>query len=451
MLRTIVRSTLMLLVATALPAQRPAVPAAPPWTDPLHEAGRNVTVSLVTAGNGDEVWELFGHSAIWIHDNLTGRDTVFNWGVFDSRQPHFIPHFLQGLMLYQMGGDTMDQLLYAYRYLNRSVVSQELDLTTAEKDSLLHLIQINARPENLQYRYDYFVDNCATRPRDLLDTVLGGQLRAHTNRPSGTSYRWHTLRLMQGNKPLVLGVDIGLGEPSDREITQWQEMFLPRKLHDYVATLNVRDSAHSGPLRPLVRSERVLYQANGRRPEAEAPPALGRWLWPIGLLIAVPFAWLGIRARDGQRGVRIAAALVLGAWCLAAGLLGVILTSLWTVTDHVFAHANENLLLFNPFWLVLAVLIGIQLWTGGAARATRMLAIGLAGLSVLALAAHVAGLSREANWPMIGLALPPALAIALAAATNRSRRVPSPLTASAKSGVGLPREASRSPHRAPSS
>ncbi|MEO6878562.1 MAG: hypothetical protein ABI205_08795, partial [Gemmatimonadaceae bacterium] len=76
------------------------------------------------------------------------------------------------------------------------------------------------------------------------------------------------------------------------------------------------------------------------------------------------------------------------------------------------AHANENVLLFNPLWLVLAVLLPIYLVTGRAARATRMLAMFLAGLGVLALAAHVVGLSRLSNLAIIGLALPASLAIA---------------------------------------
>src|SRR5579872_6654840 len=237
MLRFVVRGSLITLAAglfalapgqtasgqTAPLPQAPASAAA--QTDPLHQAGRNVTISLLTMGDGAEVWELFGHTAIWIHDDVTHRDTVFNWGEFDMTAPHFILHFLQGLNLYRMGGGTMAYTMFAYRYLNRTVDSQELDLSTQQKDSLLHLIRINAEPQNVTYRYDYFVDNCATRPRDLLDAALGGQLHAHTNRLSGTSYRWHTLRLMQGNIPLVIGVDIGLGRPSDREITQWQEMF----------------------------------------------------------------------------------------------------------------------------------------------------------------------------------------------------------------------------------
>jgi len=417
MFRALLRSALALFSASALSAQVASrgIPALVAGPDPLHQSGQNVTVSLLTMGNGSEVWEMFGHTAILLHDNVSNRDTVFNWGVFDSHQPHFIPHFLKGLMLYQMGGQTLPDLLYQYQYFNRSVVSQELDLSPAQKDSLLHLIQINAQPENVQYRYDYFVDNCSTRPRDLLDLVLGGQLRAHSSQVTDASYRSEALRLMQGDKPLVTGVDIGLGEPSDRKITMWQEMFLPRRLHDVVGTLQIRDSA--GAARPLVRGERVLFKAT-RPPEAESPPNLAPWLTTIGLILAVVFAWLGLRAANGSRAARLGAAIAMSIWCVVAGLLGVLLTLLWTVTDHVFAHHNENLLLFNPLWLVLAVLIAITTWSGRAARWTRLFAFGLAGLSAIALLAHLVMLSSQVNLAVIGLALPPALAIAWVARTS---------------------------------
>jgi hypothetical protein len=414
MIPALSRATIAMLAAVTLGAQvapHAAAPLPSSTVDALHQNGRDVTISLLTMGNGEEVWELFGHTAIWIRDNITGRDTVFNWGVFDSHQPHFIPHFLQGLMLYQMGGQTMADLLYQYQYFNRSVISQELDLSPAEKDSLLRLIQMNARPENLQYRYDYFRDNCSTRPRDLLDRVLGGQLHAASSQLTNASYRSETLRLMQGDKPLVLGVDIGLGEPSDRRITMWDEMFLPRRLHDVVGALQIRDSA--GTKRPLVRGERVLFRST-RSAEAEAPPNLAPWLVLLGLLIAALLAWLAMRAASGSSGARIAAAVIFSLWCAVAGTLGLILTLLWTITDHVFAHRNENLLLFNPLWLILAVLIPIYMWNGRAARWTRVLAMGLAALSVLALLVHLVTLSRQVNLAIIGLALPPALAIAWA-------------------------------------
>lgn len=404
-----------LAAATRLTAQVPSsqVPGAMEMSapDPLHTTGQNATISLLTMGDGAEVWELFGHTAIWIHDAVTGRDTVFNWGVFDSRQPNFILHFLKGLMLYQMGGESLDEVLYDYRYFNRTVVSQQLALTTAQKDSLLHLIQTNALPQNRQYRYDYFRDNCSTRPRDLLDQVLGGVLHAHANAVTSRSYRWHALRLMQIDKPLVVGVDIGLGEPSDRPVTRWQEMFLPRELHDLLDSIQVRDS--TGAARPLVVRESVLFQST-RAAEPENPPNLAPWLLAIGLAIAGVLAWVAVRARTGTRSARVTAAMLYGLWSLIAGLLGVVLTILWTVTDHVFAHRNENLLLFNPLWLVLAVLLPVYFLTGKAGRATRAFSLVSALLSVAAFVDHGVMLSRQNNLPIVALALPPALVIAWA-------------------------------------
>jgi hypothetical protein len=378
--------------------------------DALHAPGSDVTVFLLTVGNGAQVWELFGHAAIWIHDNRTMRDSVFNWGEFDMRAPHFILHFVQGLMLYQMGGQSLADVLYADRYFNRTVWSQELTLSAAQKDTLLAIIRENSRPENVQYRYDYFVDNCATRPRDILDRVLGGQLRVGADSVTTHSYRWHTLRLMQGNLPLALGVDIGLGRPSDRPVTRWQEMFLPRELHDWVATREVRDS--TGALVPLVREERVLYQST-RPPEATQPPSYG-WLWLVGIVLAAAFAALGMRARRGAtaHAVRTTAAVLLGLWSLASGVLGVLLVILWAGTDHRFAYSNENLLLFNPLWLALAALLPMFIWRGRLPRTTRVLVYTVAGLAVVAGLAHVVGVSRQHNIPLIGLALPPALAIA---------------------------------------
>ncbi len=99
---------------------------------------------------------------------------------------------------------------------------------------------------------------------------------------------------MQGNKPIMLGVDIGLGRPADRDMTKWEEMFLPRLLHDFVATLQIRDS--TGATRPLVKRETVLFQAT-RAPEPRAPPTLWPWLLGAGLVVAGLFAWLGAAVR----------------------------------------------------------------------------------------------------------------------------------------------------------
>ena len=134
----------------------------------------------------------------------------------------------------------------------------------------------------------------------------------------------------------------------------------------------------------------------------------------IGVLIAVVFAVVGSRAARGSTGARFAAGMLFSVWSFAAGMLGVILALLWGVTDHQFAHRNENLLLFNPIWLALAVLAPMTAVKGRAARVTRWLTFLLAALGVLALLLHATGLSRESNMEIIALALPPMAAIAWA-------------------------------------
>ena len=404
--------------ATAQARDGQAAATAASRTDPLHQAGRNVTISLLTMGNGTQVWELFGHNAIWIHDLVTNRDTVFNWGVFDFRQQHFIQRFLKGTMLYSMGGDSMDNILLEYHYWNRTVLAQELDLSAAQKDSVLAAIQRNGLPENVNYRYDYFRDNCSTRVRDILDHALGGAIRREAAERTATTYRWQALRLMQVLPAIMFGVDIGLGRPSDIPITKWQEMFLPRKLHDFVANIRLVDDA--GGEHPLVRRETVLFQST-RGVEPDAPPRLGTWALLAGIAVAALLTWLGFAATSRRDWTRFAASLAIGLWSLAAGLLGTILVLLWTVTDHVFAHQNENLLILHPLWLALAVLVPVFLLSGRAASATRAVAQATLALSAIALAAHFIGLSSQTNFPIIALGLPPALAVA---AVTARRPVP---------------------------
>jgi hypothetical protein len=411
LLHSLVAAVASLLLVASPGAAQTGVPA-PNATlvapDAPHQSGANVTISLLTMGNGENVWELFGHSAIWVHDNVTSRDTVFNWGVFDFRQPHFLQRYLRGKRLYSMGGDSMERVLLEYRDWNRTVLAQELDLTTEQKETILAAIRTNARPENVNYLYDDFRDNCSTRIRDIFDRALGGRLFSDASHRKGTTYRWHTLRLMQGSFWTMLGVDIALGLPADRPISVWDEMFLPRQLHDYIAGAHL-DSPTGA--RPLVKSERVLFQST-RGPEPERPPKLGVKLGMAGCAFAILLLCLAAASTKDTPWIRGITATLLGLWALVAGLLGVVLTLLWSVTNHVIAHGNENLLLFNPLWLVLVVLLPMFVWSRKAVRATRLVCAAAVTMSVMALVAHLVGVSGQVNLPIIALALPPALAVA---------------------------------------
>ena len=394
-----------------------AQPAPGPRVNAPAEPGSELTITLLTMGVGEQVWEQFGHNAIWFHverpPSLNGPvDVVYNWGIFDSSQPNFILHFLlrDERMLYSMGGYPYEQTLIDYRARDRAVWAQELDLTNAQKIALRDFVIWNSQPQNSRYRYDYYRDNCSTRVRDALDRVLGGVIRAtFSGRKTSFTYRSETLRLTQRDALLAAGIDLGLGRPADRELTAYDEMFLPMRLRDYVRELRV-DDGHGGT-RPLVKSERMLLPTINH-PEASAPPRWLRTFLVLGLLIAAVFAVVGWRAARGSAPARFTAGTLFAVWCFLVGCLGVILTLLWSVTEHTFAHRNENLLLFNPLWLVLAVMVPMTAVKGRVARVTRLLTFLVAALAVVALLLHVVGLSRESNGEMIALALPPALALA---------------------------------------
>lgn len=396
------RKALLLLVtcaalATAQAPRQPVPPSPPPSpSDSL------IRIVLLTMGPGDQVYEFFGHNAIWVHDPRSGEDMVYNWGVFDFRTPGFIGRFLLGDMRYMMVGEDIQYTLGVYQYLNRHVTGQELDLTGPEKRALVDFIHWNVRPENSQYRYDYYLDNCSTRVRDAIDRVVGGQLRRYLQGiETGETYRGHSLRLMQNAPLLVTGVEIALGRPTDVPLTADQTSFLPGQLMKYV-----RDLKLDGGTRPLVRREFTMYEAT-RGPEPATVPSLWKALLPVGALVGVVIAgvFFGVRSR---RGAAVLVALVAG----LIGLIGTVIVLLVTITDHVAAHANENMLLINPVWLIAAVAIPWMLLKGKARGVARWSGLVGVALSAVAVLMHLVGTSQQPNWDVIGLVLPAQFVIA---------------------------------------
>lgn len=417
--------------AHARPSQRTA-PATPP-----PESGAELRVWLVTAGPGDAVWERYGHNAIRVLDTGTGRDVSYNWGVFDFRQEDFIPRFLRGRMLYRMAVFPTGPMIDSYARADREVTLQELDLTPEQKRTLSALAERNALPENRDYLYQYFTDNCSTRARDLLDTVLGGVLRERFGSvPTGRSFRFHTRRLGQADPLVGAGMDALLGAPTDEPITLWQEMFLPMTLRDVIRTARVPGA--DGADHPLVLRQDVVV-ASERPPPPEAPSSLLAVYALIGLLIgglvAAP-ALPALRARRALRRVALSAAV---GWSALAGVLGTIL-ALLLLTDHTFAHRNQNLLLFSPLSLALAVLAVLSGRGAGWRRNGRRLAGLVLGLGVVGLAAHALARPTQQNAELLALALPVhAAVLALLASLGQKGSVSSPSSASdVGSGHGSP-------------
>jgi hypothetical protein len=391
--------------------------------------GSELTVYLLTMGPGDQVWEKFGHNAIWIHDEAHHTDIAYHWGLFDFADKNFLPNFVKGRMRYSMGAFDFDDTINQYRLTNRTVWAQKLNLTADQKQRLQQFVLWNVRPENRFYRYDYFRDNCSTRVRDAIDRALGGVIKAQTQKPlSHSTYRFHTSRLTQDDWPVFTGTMMGLGEPTDRDISVYEEMFLPVRMKDRLKSVTV-----TTPLgvQPLVLDEKVLVQATRPSEESTIHRGILNYLLISLLILSLGyFLWA-----YGRRGLRTGLVLSLAAlWSVVAGIAGVFLAGLWTVTDHIYSYRNENLFQLNPLSLVLAVLLiafAVRMKRNPAAVPSRGLmrwARIVAGLAVLGFAAQALPFLNQVNGDVIALTLPLHLGVLalLAAIEARNGQHPEP-------------------------
>src|SRR5688500_7144291 len=186
-------------------------------------------ISVLTLGPWQgEVFTAFGHSAFRVHDPVNAIDAAYNYGVFDFNPPIFYLNFARGHNLYKLGVMDYRGFEYSYIYYNRYIHQQVLNLRPGEKQKLFDFLQWNALPENQEYLYDYFYDNCATKIPEVMLTVFGDSVVFDGSYiTKRNSFRELTDIYLKEQPWGDLGIDIGLGLPTDKIATPYEHMFLP--------------------------------------------------------------------------------------------------------------------------------------------------------------------------------------------------------------------------------
>ena len=280
------------------------------------------TASVVTVLPGSLVYNAFGHGAIRIVDPESGLDVLFNYGTFDFG-PDFVPRFVLGKLDYSLSASWTGPSFRAYQVENRTIVEQQLDLSSDLVSRLYRYLAINYLPENRYYRYDFFFDNCSTRIRDALEAVGGDSLR-FVDRPTSDSFR-DLLHPYLAHRPfLETGIDMLVGSDADVVASYEQRAFLPV---EFMHQLD--DATFAG--RPLVSRTDTIFVAEQRRSASRLPGYVG-WL----LLLLVCWASIRTRRPDGLR--RTDATLF-----ILSGAAGLVILFMWFATDHVVTDANLNL------------------------------------------------------------------------------------------------------------
>lgn len=300
-------------------------------------------ISLITCDPGDELYSTFGHSAIRVVDQNSGRDLVFNYGTFDFNTPFFYVKFVRRTLDYQLAVTTFEQFLYEYEYFQRNVREQVLDLSPEQQRKVMEFLRTNYLPENRKYRYDFFYDNCSTRIRDMLESLFGEKLQ--WNEPEDPEPQTFREMIDEYVYPLPwsdLGIDLALGAVIDVEASEWEKQFLP----DYLeAAFDRATLVGDGPSRPLVKENNIIYDFPDRH--RGGMNLLNPYLvfWVFGLIIGI-FTFKGFKAKKLYLGVDLGIFTVLG-------LLGLLITFMWFFTEHSQTKNNWNILWAFPLHLVL--------------------------------------------------------------------------------------------------
>jgi hypothetical protein len=400
---------LLLCLLGLLLAAAPAHAASlPPWGTG-QSRGEDLVISLVTFSPGDDVASWWGHGSLVVEDRSLGQQRLYNYGMF-SFDSTMLGRYAMGRLEFWVADASATRTFQAYQSLNRDVRVQELNLTPEQRVEVARLLAENVRPENREYLYHHYNDNCVTRLRDMIDRATGGQFRQAASAPGRMTLREHTRRYTAVSPPMSVLLDFLMNDEIDRPVTRWEEAFLPDELEKQVAELQV--AGPDGQKASLVAKAWDFYKSDRPRPPAE-PPSYGPWMLLLGLALGGGAVGLAYWGRKGARLPRVLLGLenmVLG---LVLGFPGTALFIMWTITDHTVTYRNENIFLANPLTL-LALPLGLMLtWGSKLARSwLRVIWLVLAASGVLGLVLKVIPVFNQDNWRLIALILPISLGFA---------------------------------------
>lgn len=296
-------------------------------------------VSLLTCSPGEEVYELFGHTALRYTDDKS--DIVFGYGYFSFNTPNFVWRFILGETDYMAGAVDYSSFIEEYRLRGAGVTEQIIPLDSLQKEQLLRALITNCRMENRVYRYNYFYNNCTTKIRDILTKHIGAG-NIEYNAPLQAATIREALAAHTAVQPWSeFGINLLLGADIDAPATSDVLQFLPAYLMNDFATAQITKEAGS---HPLVSEQNELLQPVEK---AKTPNHLTPFNCALLLLLFTMIIMLcEVRSHKIFWGYDI---LLMG----AQGLAGTLLLFMATCSQHPAVGNNFLLIWLNPLPLLL--------------------------------------------------------------------------------------------------
>ena len=323
---------------------------------------------LITVDVGDAVWDNFGHTALRVFDENSNTDVIFNWGNFDigGSAVEFSWDFFRGIMNYQLATNSPSQEFSMYRFQERTVWQDRINLTNPQKVRLYRRLMWNLEPDNIAYPYQYFFDNCTTKVRDYLDEALLGRISQQFTGMTEVSFRHQVQAHYQSVSLVAFSLDVLMNSNIDRAMSEWEDMFLPLRLRDRLQYVR-SDVAENGEQLMLLSDPQVIIEF--APPTNETDPYRIASIVLISPVLLVMLMLKRIRksfyATRSQIGLKAAGInfRILGLLGLLtaffSGVYGILMLGSWFVSDHADTHHNINLLLFWPTD-ILGLFVGLR-------------------------------------------------------------------------------------------
>ena len=308
----------------------------------------HLRISLLTCAPGEELYSTFGHSALRVVDSTNRTDIVYNYGTFNFGDDGFYIKFVRGKLMYYISEEPFEDNATSYgfktqyQFENRKMTEQVLDLSAQEKTSIIRALNENLKEENKFYQYDFFLDNCTTRLRDLIVKNKQPYPQLPAVMPVNYRFRQAIHQYLDQNKKYwsKLGIDILLGAKCDGVMTTSQQQFLPDNLmYALDSTKNTK----------IVLSSASVYETSPEVTKSD-------WFTPMVFFSMLFFAFMLISFIPNKR-VQLVLVGLDGLLFFFTGLLGILLIFMWFGTDHSMTKNNYNLLWAWPTHLIISFFI----------------------------------------------------------------------------------------------
>ena len=335
----------LLLVFSLTHAQQQVAASYPPVDD--------LVFKIVIYGPSDPMFIWWGHAALIVHNTRWNFSRVFDWGIFSYPSDNFLYDFIRERVRYRsaVGGRNMRP----YIEEDRDIVIYTLNLDRRAKEIMLAYAQNSVLPENRYYDYHQFLDNCATRIRDIINMGTRGQFKeVFENTPGRLTLRQHVRRFTWFRPFQEWFLCFMMGQVYDKQISAWNEMFLPVEIARNIVNFSFID--YYGEERQLVSSVEFYNASKSRPPILHAPILTWPFFTKAGILIATILFQVKVFGKMYPRASRIFLGLAQSVFGLVLGVLGVVLTFGKFFMNNDYFRQNFNLLFVNPLLLFIVPL-----------------------------------------------------------------------------------------------